>query len=54
MLLRRKCCFNLHVLNLLPGFIYFLFESFSRVGTKDKPLMRTENSSSVKLWLERS
>ena len=36
-----------------PGFIYFLFESFGGVGTKDKPLVRTDNSSSVKVWLER-
>ena len=30
-----------------------MFESFGGVGTKDKPLVRTESSSSVKVWLEK-
>ena len=44
----QHACFK-----LASGFIHFLFESYGGVGTKDKPLMRTDNSSSVKVWLER-
>ena len=44
----QHACFK-----LAPGFIYFFFESFDGVGTKDKTLVRTENSSSAKDWLER-
>ena len=49
----KKVLFQHACFKLAPGFIYFLFESFGGVGTKDKPLVRTENSSSVKTWLER-
>ena len=49
----KKVLFQHACIKLAPVFIYFLLESFGGVGTKDKPLMRTENSSSVKVWLER-
>ena len=35
-------------LKFAPVFIYFFFESFGRVETKDKPLIRTENSPQSK------
>ena len=47
----NKVFFQHVCFKLAPGIIYFLFESFGLVGTKDKPLMRTESSSAVKLWL---
>ena len=40
-------------LELIPGLICFLLKGFVRVGTNDKPLVRTENSSSVNVWSER-
>ena len=38
----KKIC-----LELITGFIYFLFKGFGGGGTKNKPLIRTEKSSSV-------
>ena len=49
----KKVLFKHAYFKLAAGFIYFSFESFGGVGTKNKPLVRTENSSSVKVWLER-
>ena len=49
----KKVLFQRACFKLAAGFIYFLFESSGGVGTKDKPLVRTENSSIVKVWLER-
>ena len=49
----KKVLFHYACFKLASGFIYFLFESFGGVGTKVKPLMRTENSPSFKVWLER-
>ena len=44
-ILFQNACFKLALV-----FIFLLFESFSGVVTKDKPLVITENSSSVKVW----
>ena len=44
----QHACFQ-----LAPGLIYIVFDNFGGVGTKDKPLIKTESSSSVKVWLER-
>ena len=47
MQLQKKYCVSMRVLNLFQHlFIYFL-KVFVGVETKDKPLVRTENSSSV-------
>ena len=44
------CVFLILLLHLL---IYFLFESFGELGKRDKPLMKTDISLSVKVWSER-
>ena len=50
----KKVLFQHACFKLAPGFFYFLFESFGfKVGTKDKSLVKTKNSSSVKLWTGR-
>ena len=48
MLLRKK-----YALNLLLDLFISCLKVLVRVGTKNKPLRRTENSSSVNVWSER-
>ena len=45
----KKVLFQHACFKFASGFIYSLLESFGEVRTKDKPSMRTENSSSVKV-----
>ena len=49
----KKVLFKHAYFKLAAGFIYFSFENFGGVGTKNMPLVRTENSSLLKVWLER-
>ena len=43
----------MYVLNSLRNLYVFCLKVLVGVGTKDKPLVRTENSSSVDVWSER-
>ena len=52
MLLRKKYCVSMRVLNLFQDLLVSCLKVVVGVGTKDKPLLRTENSSSVNVWLE--
>ena len=47
MLLRKKHSVSMRVLNLFQDFFVSCLNVLVVVGTKDKPLVRTENSSSV-------
>ena len=51
--LRKKYCFNMCILNLVQDLFISCLKVLMSVGTKDKPLVRAENSSSVKKWLKR-
>ena len=54
MLLRKKkYCFSVRVLKLFQDLFVSCLKLLVGVGTKEKPLVRTENSSSVNVWLER-
>ena len=54
MLLQKKYCVSMGVLNLFQDlFISCLKVLLVGVGTKNKPLVRTENSSSVNMWCDR-
>ena len=54
MLLRKKTYrFSVRVLNLFQDLFVSCLKLLMGVGTKEKPLVRTENSSSVNVWLER-
>ena len=46
--LRKKYCFNMCILNLLQHLFISCLKVLVRAGTKFKPLVRPENSSSVK------
>ena len=48
----RKYCVTMSVLNLRKDLFLFCLTVLVGVGTKDKPLMRTEISSSVNVWSE--
>ena len=45
----KKILFQHACFKLAPGFVYFLFENLGGVGTNDKLLVRTENSSLIKV-----
>ena len=47
MLLRKKYCVNMRVLNLFQDSVISCLKVLVGLGTKDKLLVRTENSSSV-------
>ena len=54
MLLRKKkYCSSVRVLKLFQDLFVSCLKLLVGVGTKEKPLVRTENSSSVNVWLER-
>ena len=53
MLLRKKYSVSMRVLNLLQDFFVSCLNVLVVLGTKDKRLVRTENSSSVNAWSER-
>ena len=46
-LLRKKYCVSMRVLNSLQHLYVFCLKVLVEVGTNDKPLLRTEDSSSV-------
>ena len=48
MLLLKKVFFQRICFKLTPDFFFFCTKVLVEVGTKDKPFVRTENSSSVK------
>ena len=48
----RKYCVTMSVLNLRKDLFLFCLTVLVGVGTKDKPLMRTEILSSVNVWSE--
>ena len=43
----EKCCVSMYVLSSFQHFYVVCLKVLVGVGTKDKPLVRTENSSSV-------
>ena len=47
MLLRERYCFNVHILNLLQDLFISCMRALAGLRTKDKPLVRSENSVSV-------
>ena len=49
MLLEKKYCVSMRVLNLLQDLFVPYLNVFVGMGTKDKPLVRTDNSSSVNM-----
>ena len=49
MLSRKKYCVTMRVLNLFQDLFVSCLKVFVEVGTKDKPLVRTDNSSSVNM-----
>ena len=51
--LAKKECFNVCVLKLPKDLFFSCFKVLVGIGTKDKPFVRTDNSSSIKVWLER-
>ena len=53
MLLRQKCCVSMCVLNLFHNLFISCLKVLVGVGTKDKPLVGTENSSLVNVSSER-
>ena len=53
MLLRKKYCFSMRVLNLFQDLLISCLKILVGLETKDKSLLRTKNSSSVNVWLER-
>ena len=52
MLLRKKYYVNMRVLNSFQHLLVSFLKVLVRVGTKDKPLVKTENSSWVNVCLE--
>ena len=46
---KKKYCVSMHALNLFRDLFVSCLQLLVAVGTKDKTLMRTENSSSVNL-----
>ena len=46
-------CVSMRVLNVSQDFFVSCLKVLVGLGTKDKPLVRIENSSSVNVWLER-
>ena len=53
MLLQKKYFASMLVSNLFQNLYISCLKNLVRVGTKDKPLVRTENSYSVNVWLGR-
>ena len=53
MLLCKKYCVSMRFLKLFQDLFVSCLKVFVGVGTKDKPLVRTDNSSSVNMWSER-
>ena len=49
----KKYCVSMRVLNLFQDLFVSCLKLLVGVGTKDKPLVRTENSSSVNVWSEK-
>ena len=49
----KKYCVSMRVLNLFQDLLVSWLEVFMGVGTKDKRLVRTDNSSSANMWSER-
>ena len=49
MLLQQKCCVSMRVLNLLQDLFVFCLKVLVGVGTENKPLVRTDNSSSFNM-----
>ena len=47
MLLRKKYCVSMRVLNSFQHLYVFFLKVLVEVGTNDKPLLRTKDSSSV-------
>ena len=47
MLLRKKYCVRIRVLSLFQHLLVSFLKVLAGVGTNNKPLVRTENSSSV-------
>ena len=52
MLLRKKYCVSMRVLNLFQDLFVSCLKVFVGLGTKDKPLVRTDNSFSVNMRSE--
>ena len=50
----KKYCFSICILNLFQGLFFSCLKVLVLAGTKDEPLVKTVNSSSVKVQLERS
>ena len=50
---KKKYCVSMRVLNLFQDLFVSCLKVLVRVRTKDKPLGRTDHSSSVNVWLER-
>ena len=46
---KKKNCVSMRVLNLFQDLFVPCLKVFVRMGTKDKPLVRTDNSSSVNM-----
>ena len=53
MLLRKKYCVSMRVLNLFQDLFVSCLKVFVGVGTKNKTLVRTDNSSSVNMQSEK-
>ena len=53
MLLQKKYCVNMRVLNLFQDSVISCLKVLVGLGTKDKLLVRTGNSSSVNVWSEK-
>ena len=53
MLLRKKYCVSMGVLNLFLDLFVSCLKVLVGVGTKAKSLARTDNSSSVNMWSKR-
>ena len=53
MLLRKKYCVSMRVLNLFQDLFVSCLKDFVRVGTKVRTLVKTDNSSSVNMGSER-
>lgn len=45
----KKYCFSMCILNLLQGLLFSCLKVLVLAGTKDEPLVKTVNSSSVKV-----
>ena len=52
MLLRKKYCVSMRVLNLFQDLFVSCLKVFVGLGTKDKPLVRTDNLFSVNMRSE--